>query len=179
MPTFPSRAKSETARLERAESKEPRNNHSDSDNIAQVDLELPCNVASERVVLGCLIEDGKLVPSILETGITADDFSLSDHGRVFQSILNLRQQSVPVDCVSVVEELGKSDRDIALLADVLHGAVVEASHATHHARIVMKKAQLREFMKFAEWMQTAAIQPGADPELLVSTAIGKLQEVSA
>ena len=145
--------------------------------ITQPDRELPCNIDSERVVLGNLIEDGTLLSGILESGLKASDFSLSDHQRIFQAILDLRQQGAPVDHVTLAEQLGQQAEDIALIMALIYGCVVESKHAIYHARLVKRKAALRELLRQGEWLQTAAAEVGADPELVISAAIGKLQEV--
>jgi len=149
----------------------------DSANIAHPQFEIPCNVRSEQVVLGCLIEDGSLLPCILDSGLNVNSFMLSDHRRIFQAILDLHQQSAPIDCVTVAERLGNKASDFALLADLICGVVVDASHALYHAKIVRKKAALRKVMKIGEWLQTTAADASANPEQLTNAAIEKLQGV--
>jgi replicative DNA helicase len=139
--------------------------------------ELPCSEMAEQIVLGCLIEDEALLPGVLDSGLTAADFMISNHRRVFQAILDLRQQDYPVDYVAIAEHLGNKADDFALLGSLIHGVVVDAGHALHHARIVKKKAQLRELMKVSAWLEDVASTSTTDPELLVNMAIEKLQEV--
>ncbi len=143
----------------------------------QLDIDLPCNVLAEQVVLGCLIEDSKLLPGIVATGLEHDEFILSDHQRVFQAILDLHQRGSPIDYVSVAEQLGNASDDFALLGSLIHGVVVERSHALHQAKIVRRKAGLRAILKISEWMGGAAADTSADPELLIHLAIEKLQGV--
>jgi replicative DNA helicase len=140
-------------------------------------VEMPSALRCEQAVLGALIEDEDFLPSILVSGLTADDFLLSDHGRIFRAILKLREQNAPVDSVSVAEALGGGQAEFVLIGALISGAVVEASHAAYHAKVVQEKARLRKVLKIGEWLQGAAADRGANPEALVSTAITKLQGV--
>ena len=70
------------------------------------ETEIPCTIPSEKALLGILVEDDALLPSILATGLTADHFMLSDHQQVFRAILDLCEQSAPINSISVAEALG-------------------------------------------------------------------------
>jgi replicative DNA helicase len=149
----------------------------DSANITQPHFEIPCNIRSEKVVLGCVIEEPTLLASILAVPLCANDFMLSDHRRMFQAVLDLRQLDAPIDYISVVEQLGNSVEDFALVGSLIDGVAVESAHALHHSKIVRKKAHQRELLKISEELANAAAQASADPELLISAAIEKLQAV--
>lgn len=66
----------------------------------------PTNIASERAVLGAILEsDDELLPDVIESGLVHEDFFLSDHAQVFRAMLALRAKDCPIDIVSVAEQL--------------------------------------------------------------------------
>lgn len=145
--------------------------------IDRANVALPSNLSAERVVIGALIEDDKLLPEIVRSGLVASDFQLADHRRVFAAICDLRRGGTTVDVITVSEHLGNSDADFALLADLICGVVVQQSHVQHHVCIVKRKARLRQLLDVSEWLSDCVLERSADPEGLANLAIAKLQEV--
>jgi replicative DNA helicase len=138
---------------------------------------MPTNLPAERTVLGALIEQDGLLSLAISEGLTVDDFSISDHRRIFGAILDLREKNCPIDYIAVAEQLGNSPSDFALLGDLISGVVVERSHIRHHVGIVKKKAQLRTLMKVADWISQSATEVTANPDALVKVAIEKLETI--
>jgi replicative DNA helicase len=138
---------------------------------------MPTNLPAERAVLGALIEDDGLLSAAISEGLTVDDFSISDHRRIFGAILELRDKNCPIDYISVAEQLGNDPADFALLGDLISGVVVERSHIRHHVGIVKKKSQLRTLMKVADWISQSATEVAVNPDVLVQVAIEKLETV--
>ncbi len=134
---------------------------------AEQTLKIPTNLAAERVVLGALIEDDGLLPEVLDVGLSAEDFLLSDHQRVFRAVLALREKHCPVDYITVAEELGNQNADYVLIASLVHGVVVHENHVLHHVQIVRRKARLRALLKLGEWISTAVTE-GSEPDQVVA-----------
>src|SRR3954466_10168045 len=58
----------------------------------------PSSIASERVILGAIVEDDDLImPDVIASGLRTSDFYLSDHRRVFDSMLALWQEKKHID----------------------------------------------------------------------------------
>jgi replicative DNA helicase len=138
---------------------------------------MPTNLPAERTVIGALIEDDGLLSVAISEGLTVDDFSISDHRRIFGAILDLRGKNCPIDYISVAEQLGNDPADFALLGDLISGVVVERSHIRHHVGIVKKKSRLRTLMKVGDWISQSATDVAANPDALVQVAIEKLETV--
>ena len=137
----------------------------------------PVSMPAERSVLGALIEDDGLLAEVLEAGLRIDDFSLSEHRRVFESILMLRRRNSPVDYVLVAEQLGNRQTDYVLVASLIDGVVVHEDHVLHHVAIIRKKAKLRALLRIADWL-TRVVDETADPDALIAETLGKLEALT-
>jgi replicative DNA helicase len=138
----------------------------------------PCNPRSEQAVIGACIEENHILLAVVNSGLTPEDFSLSDHARFFRALTEMLTQGIPVDIISVAEFLGNDSREVAALADCVCGVVVEVRHILHHAGIIRKKARLRTLLHLAEWIETTACDPHADPDELGRMVAMKLGNVS-
>jgi len=135
----------------------------------------PRNLAAERVVLGALIEDSRLLPEALAAGLNANDLFLRDHRRIFAGMLELSSQRLPIDYVTVAEQLGNSQADLVLLASLIEGVVIHRDHLRHHVEIVRKKSRLRQLQKLGDWLFQSANETPADPTALARLALEKLE----
>jgi replicative DNA helicase len=135
---------------------------------------LPANIAAERSVLGGVIEDDGLLPEVIAADLQREDFSLSDHQRVFSAILSLHERKLPVDYVTVAEELGNDQNAYVLLGSLIQGVIVHEDHILHHVAIVRKKSRLRALLRLAEWL-TKAVTESADPDKLIIATREKLE----
>ena len=124
------------------------------------------NLPAERAVLGALVEDDELMTEVLVSGLSAEDFLLSDHQRIFRAILSLREKKCSVDYITVAEELGNRNSDYALIGDLIQGVVLHPDHVLHHVAIVKRKARLRTLLKLGEWI-LGSVSDTADPTRLI------------
>jgi replicative DNA helicase len=132
--------------------------------------------SSERIVLGCLIDRLEYLPALQEAGLRDSDFATETHRRIFRALCSMYQQGVPSDIVAVEQNLeAPQSSDLAVLADLIYGCVVEVKHATYHAKQVVKKSRLRQLAHIGEWVTNAALERGAQPELVIDQAISRLQ----
>jgi replicative DNA helicase len=135
---------------------------------------IPVNLPAEREVLGSLVEDGGILSAALASGLCVDDFSLSDHRRVFEAILQLKTDECPVDYITVTDRLGNSDNDFVLLASLINGTVIVRSHVLHHLKILRKNARLRALAILAEWILESVNQVSADPDSIAQAIRARL-----
>jgi replicative DNA helicase len=138
---------------------------------------LPANLTAERCVLGAIIEDETLWPRLAELGLCSQDFFLSDHRRIFEALQLLKLRNVPIDFVTVAEELGNSQHDYVLIGSLIHGVVLNEDHVLYHAAIVRKKARVRAVLKIGAWLTEVATE-SADPDRLIAEATAKLEACS-
>jgi replicative DNA helicase len=102
----------------------------------------------ERVFLGAVM----LCPAALEdVDISAEDFYLSAHRKIYQAALRLHSRGEPVDLHLLVEELSKGGKleeigGVSFLSGIVSEAVT-AANAEYHARIIREKAIRRRIME--------------------------------
>lgn len=146
-----------------------------------LDAGLPANIDAEKTILGAILLDNAAHAEASER-LTADDFSLDSHQRIFQRMTDLRDEQRAIDIVTLAEELAKfkeieSVGGVAYLASLTEGLprrpVIE-----EYIRIVKDKSLLRRLMAIC----SAAIARAADQSETALEVLGdaeqKLLEVS-
>jgi replicative DNA helicase len=128
----------------------------------------PVSLPAERVVLGGLIEAPELLSQAAASGLAVNDFSLSDHRRIFAAILALVETKSPIDYVLVAEQLGGSQGDYVVVSSLLEGIVIERAHILHHVALVRKKSKLRQLERMGAGLVTSATETGADPDKIAA-----------
>ncbi len=127
---------------------------------------------------GCLLDRPDFIPALVDAGLTESDFLPESHRRVWRALKSMRQLDTPVDIYSVSQHLDDPHADdIAFLTDLLFGVVLERKHALYHAGLVRKAARLRALASVGEWLSESALARGADPALLIDSALSRLQGV--
>lgn len=101
-------------------------------------------------VLGAMLIDKDALEAITEI-LQPKHFYNDTHARIYEAVLDLRQRNLPVDVVTLSEELRKTDRLEALggqkyLAELME-KVATAAHTQAYANIVKEKALLRELIR--------------------------------
>jgi replicative DNA helicase len=147
----------------------------------RLDAGLPANIDAEKTILGAILLDNAAHSEAAEK-ITADDFSLDSHQRIFQRMTDLRDAQRAVDIVTLAEELAKYKEieavgGVAYLASLTEGLprrpVIE-----EYIRIIKDKSLLRRLMSIC----SAAIARAADQTDTALEVLGdaeqKLLEVS-
>jgi len=109
---------------------------------------------SERALLRCVITDCKRMGEVLEI-IGPEHFRLTAHQVVFSHLQRLHNQGVPFDDPAVVGQSLKDAGDLKRIGGVICLADIMApggapSHAAHHARTVLEKAQRRVLLRACE-----------------------------
>src|SRR2546421_10845256 len=97
----------------------------------------PHNLAAEQSVLGAiLLSDQTLYALVIEEGLRPDDFYRERHGAIYSAMLELYNESEPVDTLTVIDRLkalGKlGDVGGAASIDELTGLGPAAGHARRH-----------------------------------------------
>jgi hypothetical protein len=104
-------------------------------------------VQSERALLASLIEAPDLWGQTDD--LTTDDFLLSDHRRLWQALLRMHEDGIPVDLLALAGEV-----DPAVLADVMGGGHL-AVNFKRYARAVREGARDRDFQRVHERLGSA------------------------
>lgn len=127
------------------------------------------DVDAERSVLGAIIIKPDIAYEVMDK-LRADDFYRQQHRLVFLTLAAMIQKKVPVDIVSITEQLKETGRldkvggipFITQLANV----TPTAANVMHHADIVLQYSKRRQMMAVAEELRAAAMnlegEPGID-----------------
>jgi replicative DNA helicase len=143
----------------------------------------PHNLAAEQSVLGAiLLSDHALYALVIEEGLRPDDFYRERHGTIYSAMLELYNESEPVDTLTVIDRLkalGKLD-DVggAASIDELTGLVPAAGHARRYAQIVREQALLRRLLSSTYEIQESVLNHEAQPRELVEQAEKAMLEVA-
>lgn len=112
----------------------------------------PHNLEAEQAVLGCMLLDSDVIPTVTEL-IKSEDFYRNDHKEICESILDLAEKAGPIDIITVSEQLqlrGTLDNigGLDYLANISN-SVPTTANARHYAKIVEEKSLLRKLIKAA------------------------------
>lgn len=133
----------------------------------------PHSLDAEVSVLGALLLDKDAVIAIAEF-LQPKDFYDDRHGLIFESILSLYEDRVPVDVLTVAERLKKNKvlKKIggnSYLAE-LANKVPTAAHVEHYGKIVKDHATKRSLMQAAAKLVDLSLDEGLEANELLDKA---------
>jgi replicative DNA helicase len=110
----------------------------------------PNSLEAEMAVLGAMLIEKEVIESVTET-LLPKNFYSGVHSQIYEAILDLRARNLPVDVVTLSEELKKTGRLEELggqkyLADLME-KVSTAAHTQAYAQIVKEKSVLRDLIR--------------------------------
>ncbi|HBA64124.1 MAG TPA: replicative DNA helicase [Lachnospiraceae bacterium] len=114
---------------------------------------LPHSIEAEQSVIGAMLMDKDAIMTASEI-ITGDDFYQKAYGVVFDSIVEMFNEGVPVDLITLQERLKEKDvppeiSSLEFARDLLT-AVQTSANIKYYADIVAEKATLRRLIKLNE-----------------------------
>lgn len=138
-------------------------------------IDLPHSQEAEQAVIGALLVDSGKLDQVAEL-IGPLDFYELNHGRMFDTMLRMANQSIAIDPVTVSEHLdGAELMSLVELATSSPGS----SNIEHYAGIVAERAQLRKLIQTANEVSHAANNPqGQSAEAIQQFAEKKLSELA-
>jgi replicative DNA helicase len=140
----------------------------------------PHNREAEQSVLGAMLFDERAVGQSIEK---LHDYHFYDeaHRRIFRAIVDLYNQSSPIDLISVSDRLRTSGElesvgGATYLAQLLD-MVPTVAHVDYYSRIVLEKAWLRELLTAATETMTDAYGEGPDVEEVLDRAEKRIFDI--
>src|ERR1700736_4942407 len=112
-----------------------------------IERSIPANVEAGRSVLGGILLDANAYEEVAAAGLTAADFLLDSHRRIYSRMVELAESSRPIDMITLVEELDRrkeleSIGDVGYISSLVDG-VPDRPSIEHYIKIVRDKALLR------------------------------------
>ncbi|MEZ5016260.1 MAG: replicative DNA helicase [Flavipsychrobacter sp.] len=136
----------------------------------------------EEAVLGAVMLEKDKLAEVLEIIQSADCFYVDAHQKIYAAIRRLFDKGMPVDLLTVTEELRKSNElEIvggAYYITKLTMSVVSSAHVEAHARIVMEKFIQRELIRISSQVIGEAYEDSTDVFDLLDKAESNLYEIT-
>jgi replicative DNA helicase len=138
-----------------------------------IDKVLPQSIEGEMAVLGAMLIEKEAVPKALEI-VNEKHFYRESHRRIFEVIKSLYLENVPIDTITVTEELKNRN----LLAEVggaayiatLINNVSTAANVEHYAKIVREKSILRQMIQYGTKIVEEGYKSNKDADELLNEA---------
>ena len=149
------------------------------DNV--VSQQIPHDSEAEKAVLGAVFLDPEAIIDASDV-LQPDDFYEHANRIVFQAMLNISDREEVIDPVTLQDELKKNNQvdDIGGLAYVteLSMATPTAAHVTYYAKIVKRKAILRNLISTSQRIIQNAIEGSDDVTDILDDAESQIMGVS-
>ena len=141
----------------------------------------PQNVEMEQSILGAILQNNDAIVRLADT-LQEEDFYHDAHKWLYRAMLDLFQENVPIDVLTVNEWLKKKDRldtigGPAYLAELVE-LVPTAAHVDYHARVVREKSILRALIRTATSIVTYSYEADEDVATLLDRAERAILEIS-
>ena len=135
----------------------------------------------EEAILGAIMLEKSAFDTAIEI-IKPDCFYLEAHQRIFKAMQDLSNKSMPIDMLTVVEQL-KFSNDLDIVGgpyyiSKLTNSVISAANIESHCRIVVQKYIQRELIRISSEVISDAYEDTTDVFDLLDAAEGKLFEIT-
>ncbi len=134
---------------------------------------LPQALDAEISLLGSLFLDAEAIMRVADS-VRPEDFYRPEHAAIYEVMLGLFERHVPIDLVTVNEELASRK-----LTDMVGGpaklsalvsAVASATNVVHYAQIVRQKALLRRLISASNQIGELGFQEDREAERILDEA---------
>lgn len=140
------------------------------------EYELPHSLEAEKAVIGCALQDKNALASSFEI-IKPEDFYFDANREVFSACMELFNENLPVDIVTVSDRLTRYDKldavgGIAYLSS-LATSISTTENVAYYSRIIKEKATLRRLSHAA----TAINEMAVSQECETDSALDRAQQI--
>ena len=141
----------------------------------------PQNVEMEQSILGAILQNNEAIIRLADT-LQEEDFYHDAHRLLYRAMLDLFQENIPIDVLSVNEWLKKKNRldsigGPAYLAELVE-LVPTAAHVDYHAHVVREKSILRALIHTATNIVLECHEGDEDVGMLLDRAERSILEIS-
>jgi replicative DNA helicase len=141
----------------------------------------PHNIESEKALLGSVMIKPESMNEVIDI-ISPYSFYAEKHRLVYEAMLELFAKSEPIDLLSMTTRLEEKQRlerigGRSYLAELVN-AVPSAGNVKHYARLVQKKAMMRNLIAAADTLSELGYDEGRDIEELLDEAERRVYEVT-
>ncbi|MCF7904906.1 MAG: replicative DNA helicase [Candidatus Marinimicrobia bacterium] len=141
----------------------------------------PHNEEAEQSVLGSMMLDRSALSAAMEI-LDSSSFYRPAHQKIFTAIINLDERGEPVDQISVVDELKRSENlqaaGGAYYVSEITEKIPSTANARFYARLVMESSALRALIQLSAELSTEAYETRERVDDLLEKAERKIFELS-
>ncbi len=147
-----------------------------------IQRKMPFSLDAEQSVLASIFIDPNCLNEVAEI-LTADEFYIEDHKRIFEVLLAFNLENKTIDLVTVINELVNKgiyndQADARSYIKLIAEYVPSAKNALDYAKIVHEKSILRRLIEAADDIQKAAFTEGEDVSQVVDYAEKKIYDIA-
>ena len=139
--------------------------------------QLPHSVENEQALLGALILDSEKIGDVTAV-LTASDFFIENHKKIFEALIQLSVQSHGIDVVTLLSVLVKNgvytEESGASYIRHLAESVPGLSNIMDYAQIIREKSLLRQLIFASEEIMQAAYEQKAEAMTVIDQAEHKI-----
>lgn len=140
----------------------------------------PQNIEAEQSVLGSMLLSRDAIIDVSEI-IKADDFYKESHKKLFDVMMEMFEKDIPIDLVTVVDELRKQNMleaigGIDYIAS-LSSNVITTANVSYYARLIKEKATLRRLIEASSEIMELSYE-GDDVETVLDIAEQKIFDIA-
>lgn len=141
----------------------------------------PHNTDAEKSALGAALLSKDAMALVIDA-VRPDDFYDAAHREIFQVMIDLFRQNIPVDIVTVCEEL-KKKKSLDMVGGrayvaSLSGEAMSTVNAGEYAKIVAEKSSLRKLIHSAEDIREKSFKENIDAEEILDYAEKSIFEIA-
>lgn len=141
----------------------------------------PHSLEAERAVLGGILINNASVNSVLSI-ISSEDFYKDAHRKIFDKIVSLINKGMPVDLITLTEELRRSGLIEEVGGAAYVSSLIDGVHrqinVEYYARIIKEKALLRRLIFSSAKIISAGFEEKEDADELLDEAQAEILEVA-
>lgn len=155
--------------------------HGDISGLVPAGLKPPAVPEIEMAVLGAMMIEKEAVPKAMEL-LTQESFYLPAHSVIYGAMVSLFNSQVPIDTVTLYEELKKNGKleesGGAVYLSKLSQNITSAANIEYHAKIVVEKQILRSLISTSHEIAKTAYDGVDDAFDLLDHAERKIFEIT-
>jgi replicative DNA helicase len=146
-----------------------------------LDKSPPHSLDAERFFLGAILIDSEAIAKVIDL-LEPEDFYLHAHQDIYRSMIYLYERNVPIDLVTLKEELkGRALLDqiggVTYLTNLLE-AIPTSANVKAHARLVREKALARRLISAGAQIASRGYEEGEEIEALLGIAEDLIHGIS-
>jgi replicative DNA helicase len=161
-----------------------RKRRDDSSEKPVFDRVPPQNIEAERSVLGAMLINPDVIGTAIEIlrDVPSDTFYVEAHQHLYQAVLELFRRSVPVDSVTLMEQMNKDGTleaagGVSYIAG-LTNAVPTSANIEYYAKIVLEAGLLRKLISTCSRIAGEAYAPQEAVEKILDQAEAEIFKIA-